>query len=101
MSRRNSSAVIGSVHSRLLTISALDSPASKSRNLATSPRMRSTHSATTSRGFSTRSADLPLGSPISPVARSEEHTSELQSRRDLVCRLLLEKKKTNKDSREH
>src|SRR5579871_7068480 len=46
--------------------------------------------------------------PISPTApwcrsgwtarcarstRSEEHTSELQSRRDLVCRLLLEKKK--------
>src|SRR5690349_24034568 len=27
--------------------------------------------------------------------RSEEHTSELQSRRDLVCRLLLEKKKTS------
>src|SRR5690349_23073042 len=27
--------------------------------------------------------------------RSEEHTSELQSRRDLVCRLLLEKKKSN------
>src|SRR5215471_21626500 len=30
------------------------------------------------------------------VSRSEEHTSELQSRRDLVCRLLLEKKKKNK-----
>src|SRR5438874_8353857 len=29
-----------------------------------------------------------------PRPRSEEHTSELQSRRDLVCRLLLEKKKT-------
>src|SRR5690349_22691352 len=29
-------------------------------------------------------------------SRSEEHTSELQSRRDLVCRLLLEKKKNNK-----
>src|SRR5690349_24887736 len=28
-----------------------------------------------------------------PGPRSEEHTSELQSRRDLVCRLLLEKKK--------
>src|SRR5690349_22314948 len=27
------------------------------------------------------------------LERSEEHTSELQSRRDLVCRLLLEKKK--------
>src|SRR5438874_6576520 len=30
------------------------------------------------------------------LKRSEEHTSELQSRRDLVCRLLLEKKKTKK-----
>src|SRR6266496_6292849 len=30
---------------------------------------------------------------IRRLARSEEHTSELQSRRDLVCRLLLEKKK--------
>src|SRR5438874_9417887 len=29
------------------------------------------------------------------IERSEEHTSELQSRRDLVCRLLLEKKKNN------
>src|SRR5204862_793208 len=29
--------------------------------------------------------------------RSEEHTSELQSRRDLVCRLLLEKKNKKKD----
>src|SRR5215471_21859972 len=28
--------------------------------------------------------------------RSEEHTSELQSRRDIVCHLLLEKKKKNK-----
>src|SRR5690606_41864511 len=28
-----------------------------------------------------------------PVERSEEHTSELQSRENLVCRLLLEKKK--------
>src|SRR3712207_7917203 len=30
-------------------------------------------------------------------ARSEEHTSELQSRQYLVCRLLLEKKKINSD----
>src|SRR5699024_12782886 len=30
-----------------------------------------------------------------PYGRSEEHTSELQSRFDLVCRLLLEKKKQN------
>src|SRR5947199_7043021 len=31
------------------------------------------------------------------VARSEEHTSELQSLRHLVCRLLLEKKKKNEN----
>src|SRR5438067_7257055 len=34
--------------------------------------------------------------PIRLACRSEEHTSELQSRFDLVCRLLLEKKKQNK-----
>src|SRR5690625_5949481 len=33
---------------------------------------------------------------ICPDLRSEEHTSELQSRGHLVCRLLLEKKKKNK-----
>src|SRR5690349_23118044 len=32
------------------------------------------------------------GGQIKAVGRSEEHTSELQSRRDIVCRLLLEKK---------
>src|SRR6478672_12638909 len=34
-------------------------------------------------------------------ARSEEHTSELQSRSDLVCRLLLEKKKKKKKTKIH
>src|SRR5690349_24221035 len=39
----------------------------------------------------------PTRAPRRPrVGRSEEHTSELQSRRDLVCRLLLEKKKKKK-----
>src|SRR5690349_23155843 len=33
---------------------------------------------------------------LNGMPRSEEHTSELQSRRDLVCRLLLEKKKKKK-----
>src|SRR2546421_6163431 len=37
----------------------------------------------------------PAGSGWSASRRSEEHTSELQSRSDLVCRLLLEKKKKN------
>src|SRR5690349_22730611 len=38
--------------------------------------------------------------PVTIKKRSEEHTSELQSRRDLVCRLLLEKKKKNKSTQE-
>src|SRR2546428_6042896 len=38
-----------------------------------------------------RDADGPGN--VRPALRSEEHTSELQSRSDLVCRLLLEKKK--------
>src|SRR2546422_2793166 len=42
-------------------------------------------------------ADRPVGAeqrgPAAAAVRSEEHTSELQSRLHLVCRLLLEKKK--------
>src|SRR3712207_7754724 len=40
----------------------------------------------------------PLRHQAAAVRRSEEHTSELQSRQYLVCRLLLEKKKKNKKS---
>src|SRR5256886_6731287 len=36
-----------------------------------------------------------------PVARSEEHTSELQSQSNLVCRLLLEKKKKRSQNRDN
>src|SRR5438874_5126482 len=39
-----------------------------------------------------REASCSAGRPSETRSRSEEHTSELQSRRDLVCRLLLEKK---------
>src|SRR5690606_40041991 len=38
----------------------------------------------------------PLAAVQHDGARSEEHTSELQSREKLVCRLLLEKKKNNR-----
>src|SRR3989449_8231768 len=59
------------------------------------------------RGFRTRTCHVPSVPRLIPAAsdststaaptrpRSEEHTSELQSRLHLVCRLLLEKKKTN------
>src|SRR2546427_8239719 len=41
-----------------------------------------------------RSSHPCISPPVSvPSARSEEHTSELQSQSNLVCRLLLEKKK--------
>src|SRR6266403_2600072 len=45
------------------------------------------------RSMSLRTWGIHSRSWISP--RSEEHTSELQSRRDLVCRLLLEKQKSS------
>src|SRR5438034_4625115 len=61
---------------------------------------------------STRTPPAMLGRPLRPSRtygtrrrshdRSEEHTSELQSHSDLVCRLLLEKKKNNnKDTERH
>src|SRR5690606_40204406 len=39
-----------------------------------------------------------LGNPDPVQGRSEEHTSELQSRENLVCRLLLEKKKKKRQA---
>src|SRR2546421_2865747 len=47
----------------------------------------------------TRSIRVALGGieAVRWASRSEEHTSELQSRSDLVCRLLLEKKKNKKE----
>src|SRR5207249_12030007 len=44
-----------------------------------------------------RSLDKTFGQVDKKLTRSEEHTSELQSRFDLVCRLLLEKKKRIKE----
>src|SRR3712207_8537367 len=48
-----------------------------------------------SRGKVGRLALVNSGIGSSHLARSEEHTSELQSRQYLVCRLLLEKNKSN------
>src|SRR5438270_7772991 len=44
----------------------------------------------------TRKRSYPC-SPLASASRSEEHTSELQSQSNLVCRLLLEKKKYTYD----
>src|SRR5947209_16612822 len=56
------------------------------------PRFTSTAKRTPASRTSTTSGGSP---PESALPRSEEHTSELQSRQYLVCRLLLEKKKNN------
>src|SRR5258707_8508127 len=47
-------------------------------------------------GAATLSFPKPAIAQSGPIKRSEEHTSELQSRQYLVCRLLLEKKKPNR-----
>src|SRR2546429_4896711 len=58
---------------------------SKKRAVCGSPRSAAKHAAHMRAAMFTASVD----------GRSEEHTSELQSRLHLVCRLLLEKKKTS------
>src|SRR5690606_23424778 len=58
---------------------------------ATSPVTGS--SATAARGPGAAAIDLDTSFLPGELIRSEEHTSELQSRENLVCRLLLEKKK--------
>src|SRR3712207_7447168 len=54
-------------------------------------------SAVLRQGESQRSVSSCSSNTCSLSPRSEEHTSELQSRQYLVCRLLLEKKKTTKN----
>src|SRR2546430_9255665 len=44
---------------------------------------------------------IAVKSSVSRFARSEEHTSELQSQSNIVCRLLLEKKKINNNSHDY
>src|SRR6266567_7495250 len=57
-----------------------------------SGRIRPTACAATASGSCATGAGFSHGVPA-PPRRSEEHTSELQSQSNLVCRLLLEKKK--------
>src|SRR2546427_2674460 len=66
-----------------------------SRRLPSAPRKSHPASPQPSprQGDTASSCHLPPPPPAVPPARSEEHTSELQSQSNLVCRLLLEKKK--------
>src|SRR5690349_23836509 len=82
---------------------------SATRTLAEVDRIESTIASilTLARDSETVRAPIDL-TPVAAAAfgewtrrRSEEHTSELQSRRDLVCRLLLEKKKKKQKKQEY
>src|SRR5262245_13404092 len=76
---------------RALIIEALDRPdlaVSALRALRREPRLKDTGVLL--------AVTAPQVARIDPASRSEEHTSELQSLRHLVCRLLLEKKKNKK-----
>src|SRR3712207_7599689 len=71
--------------SRLLGTSLVSGDAATEKVVINSCRVSIAH-------FATHGYFLPADGPL---GRSEEHTSELQSRQYLVCRLLLEKKKNN------
>src|SRR5687768_17696645 len=65
------------------------------QTLAKLPTMRPKAAAVHSQSGGCRRSCSEASAPAKPDgSRSEEHTSELQSRLHLVCRLLLEKKKT-------
>src|SRR5712664_4432958 len=77
-------------------------PASMRLAMAISPSRDNSSTEPISRRYMrTGSSVRPISSSSTLPRRSEEHTSELQSRSDLVCRLLLEKKKNKNNTHTH
>src|SRR5204862_5790599 len=70
-------------------------PGQAATRWVTRGRRLTAYRGTMSRSSSSRASRATRSAAVS--GRSEEHTSELQSRRDLVCPLLLEKKKKQAD----
>src|SRR3712207_8806925 len=83
-----------SLHDALPISTPTTSSAAPSRRSTGAARTSPPRTAPSSAACGSRSSTRRPGTP----ARSEEHTSELQSRQYLVCRLLLEKKKTKRPS---
>src|SRR2546429_3568228 len=79
-------------------IEATGSSSSEATAVSTATGSRSGSSPCTFKKTSPSSCAATSATRSVPVRRSEEHTSELQSRLHLVCRLLLEKKKNNHNS---
>src|SRR5438067_8501952 len=63
------------------------------RRIGLIEQVRGAHRATAVEAFEVSARRANVAEHVDVGVRSEEHTSELQSRFDLVCRLLLEKKK--------
>src|SRR5690606_41040791 len=75
-------------------------PSSLSRNSRSSQIRSSPRLGTNTMVSGAKRSALEIIDDIIDLKRSEEHTSELQSRENLVCRLLLEKKKDTKVGRD-
>src|SRR5687768_18348842 len=85
---RSASRLIATEPSGATQVSAAAPSPSAATMIATSD-----HCFVTATSGENRAAPLQLAHGLRWIGRSEEHTSELQSRLHLVCRLLLEKKK--------
>src|SRR5207249_10253702 len=84
-------AAAAALHDQLVAARGLPEGRHLARDLREGLRVRRRHDGSRAR----MSVECVERTP--PLPRSEEHTSELQSRFDLVCRLLLEKKKKTKN----
>src|SRR5438067_10795671 len=73
--------------------SVVVSPATASLLVGQTTQLTATPKDANGNTLSGRAITWSSSNTVATVSRSEEHTSELQSRFDLVCRLLLEKKK--------
>src|SRR5690625_6138692 len=78
----------------IMIIGSLSSTADSDLSALSSIVMADIYGQSKGRGNANPKTMLLIGRVTMIVARSEEHTSELQSRGHLVCRLLLEKKNT-------
>src|SRR5690554_7174104 len=98
----NSTLAMGRPEARLFLepqkTAAISSPKEKPKRRA-SQRVRTSTPTSKSRHSKIAQITICQGSSRHSPSRSEEHTSELQSRPHLVCRLLLEKKKQPSDLR--
>src|SRR3712207_8781846 len=92
--------------STLFPYTTLFRSSSVDRGNATSPAEPATIDASRAYSWSESGSESTLSAPSAASSsrraapRSEEHTSELQSRQYLVCRLLLEKKKSTLDRKQ-